>query len=129
MKFKGSSTLVSYVDDKLEFTVDIIEEVDGGLVSDTKNGRITIKKSCPSTTEKGLKICKNYIITITPEGSKDFKNTVYVTKMSLEKGLELITYTLSGKNIGFTLELTLPKTFETDFKLNDAYYIHWEETN
>ena len=105
MKFKGSSTFVSYVDDKLEFTVDIIEEVDGGLVSDTKNGRITIKKSCPSTTEKELRICKNYIITIAPEESKDFKNTVYVTKMSLEKGLELITYTLSGKNIGYTLEL------------------------
>ena len=124
MKFKGKSIRVSH-QDNLQLLVEDIEQVDGGLVSDTRNGKIEIVKTKPLPEEIGLKICKDYIITIREPNAEE--PVLHVSRMELDKGLDLITYTL--KNLDTTVTLSLPKDFETDFALEKGYYIYWEETN
>lgn len=59
---------------------------------------------------------------------------VKVDRISIEKGLGLVTYYMSNDNaseegVSTEMKLTLPVDFDIDIKLRDKYYIYWEKTN
>ena len=137
MKFQGQTVLVDYTDscDTVKLTLEDLEQADEGLISNTKNGKIEISRHKPSVEEIRLSINKNYIVFMSDKPIDNRTDCdVKVDRISIEKGLGLVTYYMSNDNdseegVSTEMKLTLPVDFDIDIKLRDKYYIYWEKTN
>lgn len=137
MKFKGKTVIVDYTDscDTVKLTLEDLEQADEGLISNTKNGKIEISRHKPSVEEIRLGINKNYIVFMSDKPIDNRTDCdVKVDRISIEKGLGLVTYYMSNDNdseegVSTEMKLTLPVDFDIDIKLRDKYYIYWEKTN
>jgi len=137
MKFKGKTVIVDYTSscDKVSLTLEDLEQADEGLISNTKNGRIEISRHNPSVEEIRLSINKNYIVIMSDKPIDNRTDCdVKVDRISIEKGLGLVTYYMSSnddddESVSTEMKLTLPIDFDIDIKLRDKYYIYWEKTN
>ena len=136
MKFKGKTVIVDYTNssDTVKLTLEDLEQADEGLISNTKNGRIEISRHKPSVEEIRLSINKNYIVIMSDKPIDNRTDCdVKVDRISIEKGLGLVTYYMSSndddESVSTEMKLTLPIDFDIDIKLRDKYYIYWEKTN
>jgi hypothetical protein len=135
MKFKGKTVIVDYTSscDKVSLTLEDLEQADEGLISNTKNGKIEISRYKPSLEEIRLGINKNYMVFMSDKPIDNRSDCdVKVDRISIEKGLGLVTYYMSSdgeQSVTTEMKLTLPVDFDIDIKLRDKYYIYWEKTN
>lgn len=138
MKFKGKTVVVEYTNsrDIVELILEDLEQADEGLISNTKNGKIEISRHKPSLEEIRLSINKNYIVFMSDKPIDNRTDCdVKVDRISIEKGLGLVTYYMSSDDndyegvVSTEMKLTLPVDFDIDIKLRDKYYIYWEKTN
>jgi hypothetical protein len=135
MKFKGKTVIVDYTSscDKVSLTLEDLEQADEGLISNTKNGKIEISRYKPSLEEIRLGINKNYMVFMSDKPIDNRSDCdVKVDRISIEKGLGLVTYYMSSdgeQSVTTEMKLTLPVDFDIDIKLRDTYYIYWEKTN
>jgi hypothetical protein len=135
MKFKGKTVIVDYTSscDTVKLTLEDLEQADEGLISNTKNGKIEISRYKPSLEEIRLGINKNYIVSMSDKPIDNRTDCdVKVDRISIEKGLGLVTYYMSSdgeQSVTTEMKLTLPVDFDIDIKLRDTYYIYWEKTN
>ena len=137
MKFKGKTVIVDYTSssDTVKLTLEDLEQADEGLISNTKNGKIEISRHKPSVEEIRLSINKNYIVIMSDKPIDNRTDCdVKVDRISIEKGLGLVTYYMSSnddddESVSTEMKLTLPIDFDIDIKLRDKYYIYWEKTN
>lgn len=136
MKFKGKTVIVDYTNscNTVKLTLEDLEQADEGLISNTKNGRIEISRHKPSVEEIRLSINKNYMVFMSDKPIDNRSDCdVKVDRISIEKGLDLVTYYMSSddnyEGVSTEMKLTLPVDFDIDIKLRDKYYIYWEKTN
>lgn len=136
MKFKGKTVIVDYTHscDTVKLTLEDLEQADEGLISNTKNGKIEISRHKPSLEEIRLSINKNYMVFMSDKPIVNRTDCdVKVDRISIEKGLGLVTYYMSSddddEGVSTEMKLILPVDFDIDIKLRDKYYIYWEKTN